>query len=765
MAVDKKEFEFEKQKLEDINEWLENEISLIKANDDELKEKIGVLKKQTKGKYNEELETAQKLYNITHKNFEKYIDSVEQPYFARIDFREYRKEKESYYIGKFGLGDSRTGDEIVVDWRAPIADLYYSGIQGEAYYKAPMAVINGELSLKRKFIIKKGELKDAFDDGINEIMLGSSEKNEKGTALIDDFLRINLEESVSSKLKEVVATIQKEQNDIIRANKNEVLIVQGSAGSGKTTVALHRLAYLMYKYRDKLKGEDILVVAPNKLFLDYISDILPNLGVSKVKQKTYEEIAVEVLDLKGKIYTKDKKLAEVLESQYEHFIKYATGSSKLKGSMTFKNIMDRYLKQLEILGSNVEDIKYENYVLFDKAEVKRLYTQDLINLPINKRKDEIKRYFNLKINEKIQSILDKIDFKYEYIIARTKKTMEDNSDRRKKLIEIYDERDFAKEDAVKLSRVAFEEYFNKWKQVDTRKLYQDLFNNKDIFDEVTKNKIPEELSDYIIKQLNENIENGIIDSDDLAAMLYLKFRIDGISDKYKFQHIVVDEAQDYSFFQLYVLRAMAAMDSFTIVGDVGQGIYYYKGIEEWGKLINNVFDGQGNYVELTQSYRSTVEIIEFANKVLEKQNNSLKPALPVLRHGEVPKVMEFKDNKEFSNMLDEVVEEISKSNKRNIAVIGRTFDECKKIKDFLKKYSNYDWELIKDTDKTLKLEKIIIPSYMTKGLEFDCSVIYNCNDINYDDTELNKKILYVALTRALHFEYIFYNGDISPLIK
>ncbi|MDP4177466.1 MAG: RNA polymerase recycling motor HelD [Bacillota bacterium] len=764
MSINKKEYEFEKSKLEIINEWLKNEISLIKSNDDELKEKIGDLKKQTKGKYNEELETAQKLYNITHKNLEKYNDSIEQTYFARIDFREYRKEKESYYIGKFGLGDSKTGDEVVVDWRAPIADLYYSGIQGDAYYKAPLAVISGELSLKRKFIIRESKLIDAFDDGINEIMLNSTGEDEKGTALIDEFLKINLEESVSSKLKEVVATIQKEQNNIIRANKNELLIVQGSAGSGKTTVALHRLAYLMYKYKNKLKGEDILVVAPNKLFLDYISEILPNLGVNKVKQKTYEEIAVEILELKGKIYSKDKKLSEVLESNDDDFIKYTTGSSKLKGSMMFKSFMDRYIRYLEILSSNVEDIKYENYVMFEKNEIKRLFTKDLINLSINKRKDEIKRYFHLKINDKIINILEKIDFKYEYQIARVKKTIEDNIERRKRLIEIYDERDAKKEDAKKLSRLAFENYFDNWKQVDTRKLYFDFFNEKDIFDEMTKGKIPVKLSDYIIKQLNDNINNGIIESDDLAAMLYLKFKIDGIDEKHKYQHIVVDEAQDYSYFQLEVLRNMAVMDSFTIVGDVGQGIYYYKGIEEWSKLISNVFHDQGNYVELTQSYRSTVEIIEFANNVLVKQNNSLKPALPVLRHGAAPEVVKFTDNKEFASLLDEATKKVLDSSKKSIAVIGRTYEECKKIKDILKKYSKYDWELIKDTDKTLKLEKIIIPSYMTKGLEFDCSILYNCNNINYSDTELNKKILYVALTRALHFEYILYNGELSPLI-
>lgn len=763
MAISENEFKFEKNKFEETKKWLENEIKLIELNDAELQEKIADLKKQAKGRYSEELETAQRLYDITHKNLQNYNEAKHNPYFARIDFREYRKENESFYIGKFGLGDSKTGDEVVIDWRAPIADLYYSGTQGEAYYVAPIGIINGELNLKRKFLIKDNELKDAFDEGINEIILNSG--GEEGKALIDEFLRINLEESVSSKLKEVVATIQKEQNDIIRADKNTALIVQGSAGSGKTTIALHRLAYLLYKHKNKLSGDDILVIAPNKLFLDYISEILPNLGVEKVKQKTFEEISSEILNLKAKIYTKDKKLSEVLESQDKEKIKYMTNSSKLKGTMSFKIMMDRYIRYLEKKDLDVKDILVEDYVLFDSKEIKRLYGKDMKYLPINKRKDEIKRYFTLKLNDKIMNILDKIDFSYEYMIARTKKTIEEGEERRRKLIQIYDERDLKKKEIKKQAKESFEKYFDVWKEIDTAKLYMDLFNNKEILDEVSDGKIPQKLVSYIIDEFNSNSAKGIIDSDDLAAMVYLKQKIEGLPVKYRFKHIVIDEAQDYSPFQLYVLKNMALNNSLTIVGDIGQGIYYYKGIDNWERVINDVFDKEAVYTPLTQSYRSTVEIIEFANKVLKKQMNNLKPAIPVLRHGKSPEVIEFHNKCEFVNKADEIVEEVKKIGKNSIAIIGRTYEECKAIKEALRKYSIFDWKLVKDTDKTLNLQKIIIPSYMTKGLEFDCSIIYNCNDMNYKDEELDKKLLYVALTRALHLEYVFFNGEKSKLIE
>lgn len=760
MSIEKIEFELEKTKLSSTKQWIESEINIADENDNELKKKIAQLRKEAKGRYSEELETTQKLYEITHKNLEKYIEAKDDPYFARIDFRERLKDKESFYIGKFGLGDSKTGDEIVIDWRAPIADLYYSKTQGETSYEIPDGFIDGELSLKRKFLIRNSELVDAFDEGINEIILKAGDSE---NALTDEFLKINLEESVSSKLKDVVATIQKEQNDIIRAGKNSPLIVQGSAGSGKTTIALHRLAYLLYKHSKTITGDDILVIAPNKIFLDYISMVLPSLGIDKVRQLTFEELASKILQVKGKVLTKDKKLSIIIEGTKEE--KYLTESSRFKGSLLYKAILDRYVRYIEIKDACAEDLKVDGIALFKGEEIKRLFVKDMAHLPLDKRKEEIKRYFKIKLKERLPELIEKISFKYEYSIARLKKTTEDSAERRRKIIEIYDERDSKKKEIVRLSKENIEEYFENWKHSNTVELLKNMFNDKEILKEIAKDTVPGKLWEYISSEFEKNEKDGFIDSDDLSAVLYLKFKIEGVPEEFKFRHIVIDEAQDYSAFQYAVIRCMALNDSFTIVGDTGQGIYYYKGINDWKKLIKEVFDDRANYVSLTQSYRSTVEIIDFANNVLKKQENSLEPAKPVLRHGAAPSVIEFKGNKEFAERLDEIVKHCENKGKNNVAIIGRTYEQCKYIKNFLKKYSDYKWDVIKDTDKNVKLEKIIIPSYMTKGLEFDCSVIYNCNEENYGDNELDKKILYVALTRALHLEYVCYEGEMSPLLK
>lgn len=763
VAINEKEMIQEKKYFSDTLQWIQNESEKIERDDQKLKGRLLELSKASRGKYSEELETAQKLYDITHKNLEKYEEAQHQPYFARIDFREYRREEETFYIGKFGLGDMESGEEKVIDWRAPIADLYYSGTFGDCYYKAPSGVISGELKLKRKFLLKDNNLTDAFDEGINEIIVKSGAE---GNALVDEFLRINLEQSVSSKLKDVVATIQKEQNDIIRADKREALVVQGSAGSGKTTVALHRLAYLLYKYKESLDGDDILVIAPNKLFLDYISDVLPDLGVGSVRQNTYEDMATGILGIKEKVITKDKKLASILEKSEDENNLQVMKNSKFKGSLSYKVIMDRFIKHVEWQDAqNIQDIMVETYVLFETKEIKRLFTKDLVNLPINSRKAEIKRYLTLKLNEKIVNIMDKMDFSYEYIIARTKKTIEEGPERRKKMIELYDERDEKKKFIKGQARKDFEAYFEKWCNISTESLYISLFNDEDLFNELTDGKMPQEFYRHMRDEINENHSNGMVDGDDLAAMLYLKFKIEGVPEKHKYKHVVIDEAQDYSLFQIAAIRDMVVGDSFTIVGDIGQGIYYYKGINDWSVLERDVFKDAFKYSTLTQSYRSTVEIIEFANMVLAKQKNNLDPAMPVLRHGKKPEVIEYNNNKEFACRLDEIVDQVVEGGRKSVAIIGRTLEECRKIRDNLKKYSQNKWTLIKDTDKVINLDKIVIPSYMSKGLEFDCTVIYNCNDENYGDNELDKKVLYVALTRALHFEYVFYNGEKSKLIS
>ncbi|GAA0771696.1 RNA polymerase recycling motor HelD [Clostridium subterminale] len=760
MTINREETLKEEMKFNSTKEWIGEQLLKTEKKCEEYETKIAALKKSAGGTFSTELILAQNIQDFANKDLHKYNESKDNPYFARIDFKEKIRDMESFYIGKFGLIDEVKNEEVVIDWRAPLANLYYSGTFGPASYTAPMGEIQGELLLKRKFQVKDGKIINIFDEGVNELIVPVSEDGEE---LVDEFLKINLEENMSKKLKDVVNTIQREQNEIIRAYKNKPIIIQGSAGSGKTTVALHRLAYLVYTYGDEMNNRNILVVAPNQLFLDYISDILPNLGVSNVKQSTFEELCGTILNTKHKIITKDKKLAHIMECKDEEEIKYITASSKIKGTMTYKTIMDRFIKYLERRSSEVDDILVDEYVLFTSKEIKRLYIKDLGNLPINKRKDEINRYFKSKLKNRIEEIKEKIENIYFFKIKDIKDRKDiSEEDKRKKIIRTYDERDELIGGLKTKGSKSLKEFFVGWKKISVVDSYINLYNDEEAFSSVTDNCIPKKLADYMKDEINENIAKKNIDCDDLTALTYLQLKLEGVGEE-NYIHTVIDEAQDYSLMQFNVLKEISKNNSMTIVGDLGQGIYNYKGINSWEGLIEKVFNEDATYITLSQSYRSTVEIIEFANKVLAKQELNIKPALPILRHGDKPRVIYAEEHEEI-RIIDSLLEEIYSKNKKTVAIICKTYKECKELHKILKKQSKYKWEMIEESQNKLDINNVVIPSYMTKGLEFDATIVYNCNENIYKDEVLDKKLLYVALTRALHLQYVMYNGSFSSLL-
>ena len=509
----------EKVILEQKRKDILREVEEKRKYQEEISEKLSILTKESKGNYNQEKENTEKIYNLLKKEIENYEEALKCPYFGRVDFEEKLGIEEQIYIGKKGITSTADGEEIVVDWRAPVADLYYSSTGGKAYYRAPVGVIEGRLNLKRKFLFNANSLEKIFDESINNIIINE----ESGSELVDEFLKINLEESRGKKLKEVVATIQKEQNDIIRWPKNLPLIVQGSAGSGKTTVALHRLAYLMYRYRESMEGKDILVLAPNKIFLDYISDILPTLGSNDVRQTTFQELVMKYLKLKGKIKTKDDKLKDLIEKEDTREKQYIVNSSRVRGDLLFKSIIDRYIALLESSAIEIKDILVSDYVLFSKREIMRLYLKDLQSYPINKRKDEIKRYLLLKLKERIEILIIQIDREWDLKIRAIKKELDDGEERRHRLRKIYNERDELKEYVRHDSKKILNQYFKNWRGITCNDIYVNLFKDDEMFELATANKIPKLLAEYIKSDVISNSEKGIIDEDDLPVLFYTYF--------------------------------------------------------------------------------------------------------------------------------------------------------------------------------------------------------------------------------------------------
>ena len=515
-----------------------------------------------------------------------------------------------------------------------------------------------------------------------------------------------------------------------------------------------------------MEGKDILVLAPNKLFLDYISDILPTLGSNDVKQTTFQELVMKILKLKGKIKTKDDKLKELIEIEDQKEKQFIVNSSRFKGNLIFKAIIDRYIALLESSSLEIDDILISDYILFSKREIMRLYLKDLQSYPINKRKDEIERYLSLKLKERIESLIIQIDREWDIKIREVKRELNDGDLRRHKLIDIYNERDNLKEYIKHDAKKVMNEYFKNWRGVTCSDIYINLFKDDQVFEIATGNRIPEELAEYMKVEAISNYEKGIIDEDDLSVLLYIYMLLEGIDEKSKYKHIVVDEAQDYSPFQIYLVNSLSMGNSLTLVGDLAQGIYHYKGIRTWEDITDGVFEGKATFITLSQSYRSTVEIIEFANSALNAQGLGLKSAKPVLRHGEKPEVIKSVSRRESVRMIEEIVKRLNSKGKHSIAIITKTYSEGKILEKELKKHTNLEFSLIKGNEKgSPNTDIIIIPAYLTKGLEFDGTIIYNPTERNYPDNILNQRLLYVALTRALHSEYIIAEEELSKNIN
>lgn len=679
-----------------------------------------------------------------------------KPYFARIDFKEYMKDDpEKVYIGKMSLMREEDQELVIVDWRAPVSNLYYEGRLGECSYQCPEGEIKGDLSLKRQFSIEDGKLKDIFDIDITTN---------------DEFLQSYLGASADNRLKDIVTTIQTEQNQIIRADMWTPLIVQGAAGSGKTTIALHRIAYLIYTYERTFEPENFMIIAPTRFFLNYISDVLPELGVDRVKQTTFEDFAMEFIGKKVKLKdTYDKLTNFVNHNVKEEDIKInnlVKRESEFKSSMIFKDVLDKYIKIIEMDFIPKEDFKILSWVLFKYEEINKLFIEEYRDLPMTKRINEIKKHLNNRLKLKKDGIVASLQTECDRKIKHLKANMEEGEDRRKLIIEAIDYKNDMTTDLENISKKAVKEYISKISKLNPIDYYKEFYLNKNYFETLAEDFLSSSDIEFVGDYTNSIIKDGYFEIEDLAALMYIKFNIYGIDEKIPVKHIVIDEAQDFSVFQFYVLKNIIKDSSFTILGDLCQGIHSYRGTKDWENVTERVFtDGRSKILKLEQSYRTTIEIMDAANKVIGKLGDEKLPfGRPVIRHGEDVKIFKFEDLKEVAKGIQEKIEELYDEGFRSIAIVCKTMEECLKMQSFLKK-GKHTPQLITGKEKEYKGGILIVPSYLAKGLEFDAVIIGNGNSEAYTEDELDIKLLYVSMTRPLHRLYIFYHGEISSLLS
>lgn len=732
---------------EDIN-YLTNEIS---NSEEELSKFI----KGMGGNYSDEIVVKLSIHDSYKRKLKMLKRAKDKPYFGRIDFQELGKDKmEIFYVGKTSVTRREDEKRFVIDWRTPMAGLYYSGEIGEVMYNAPKGLIMGDLELKRQYEIQNRKLINIFD---------------KGLTPMDEYLQEALWEKKDNRLSDIVTTIQGEQNDIIRAGEDKVIIVQGVAGSGKTTIVLHRIAYLMYTYQEIFQPDKLLIVVPNRLFLNYISDVLPDLGVEEINQTTFEDLSMKLLEENLKISSNEEKFYKLLNSDKDNKtqnenLRY---SSWFKGALQLKEVLDNYIEEITKELAPKKAFNIGKYIVFSQKEMIEMFTHQYSYLPLEARIERIKKYIRDNIKERVEHIQNKINKEYDKRIKEIKSKISDEEDLRKAIIKEYDERDNIKDTLEKSIKSSINSYFKEFSNIDIVESYKEFISNKEKLVKYCKGKIEEEKIDFIAKYSKKNFENGEFEREDLPPLLYLYMKLSGTDLKGKFNHIVVDEAQDYSEFQMYILKELSSNSSFTIVGDLSQGIHSYKGIKTWNSFIDEVFkENEVEFLTLRNCYRSTMEIMKFANQVIQKWGNeNITLAEPVLRSGEKPFIIKGKDDNHIQSDICRKIDSLKEEGFKSIAVICKDNKESLKVYKKLEDRYNETIHLITDNDTMYDGGVVVIPAYMAKGLEFDAVIIYDCSADTYIQDELSIKLLYVALTRPLHRLYIYYKDKPSPLIE
>ncbi|HHT38208.1 MAG TPA: UvrD-helicase domain-containing protein [Mollicutes bacterium] len=597
-----------------------------------------------------------------HANYLKKLYRVkESPYFGRIDFVEDENNiNHTIYIGITHL--AKDNNNLIYDWRAPISSLFYDYEGGKASYIAPEGKISGLLTKKRQYKIKNEKLVHIFDNNIN---------------VTDEFLQEILSNTSNDKMKNIVNTIQKEQNEVIRNTDSKNLIVQGIAGSGKTSVALHRIAFLLYKL-ENINSNNILIFSPNNIFSEYISNVLPELGETNALDTTFSDFA-------KKYITKYNKI----ESFSSFIERYYTNSNVNKNLTTFKmsdemiDIIDQYVEDL------LNNVTFTNDIEIEISTYEKEYLNQLFH----------DRYAKVTLFERIELIAEHICNRENKRISKVGKTIQNIL----------------------------------WKNLNVSKDIKVLFKNLFKSDAFIK-KYNETLSD---NEINKFINQKTLFYEDSLLLIYLQGKLQSFPYSSVIKQVVIDEAQDYSKLQYIILKKIFPYASYTVLGDINQNINpYYK--------YNSLYDlkdilGDTKYVELNKTYRSSPEIIEYTNKIM-----GLKHAVSIRHSNNFPVICENPVDL-YAQLKDDIKE--GQKHHKKIAIVTKNNEEAKMLYDMLKNDFE-DINYLSEYSENFNHNLVIIPSYLSKGLEFDLVIVYTDKDNKYKNNE--KNLYYVVTTRAQH---------------
>ncbi|MBU3135722.1 AAA family ATPase [Clostridium gasigenes] len=628
---------------------------------------------------------------------------LKSPYFSRLDFRQNGEDIESFYIGLSSVEDEKDYNFLVFDWRSPVSTMFYDFEVGPAFYEAPGRRINGEIEFSRQFNIKNGEI----------VFMHSSDES-----LCDDSLTSMLGGNATDKMKNIVATIQKEQNDIIRNDDSRILFIQGAAGSGKTSIALHRSAYLLYKHRKDLKADNILIFSPNQVFSEYISDVLPELGETNILQTTFELYSKTFLP-SNYIYESKNEHLDYIYSKCEDIdlFNLEAKSMEYKNTNEFMAVLNKFAPSIPELITDFKPIFIDDKQIVSKQNVSKAFLERFNNIPFLSRIEVVKQSLFSQVETKYLSSDDNSHFDY----VEDKRSFYDYC---KEQVDIQ-------VDAMIKTLNHVEIYKILWDNIKK-------FTNKDLIS----------IKDITLEYLN----CGKVKYEDITPIIYIRASMEGFRNYSNVRHILIDEAQDYSPLFYEIIKKSFSNASITIMGDLNQRIDKHSNVNNKEDILG-VFPNIKT-VALTKCYRSTYNITNFTKDILDTH----EPIEAVDRKGDNPTIHITTDNLELN--ITNIINEMKAKNYTSIAVICKNKANCEFIYNKLKQ-KDPSVNIIDSDASEFKLGINVISSYLAKGLEFDGVIVADGENYLFD---LDKNLFYTVCTRALHELHVFSTKPLDPVL-
>ncbi|EFM12475.1 UvrD/Rep family helicase [Paenibacillus curdlanolyticus YK9] len=726
-----------KSEVVDFRTHFWDDVTVNLSNDDDILETFMSMKQQAQVLSEREHSHRHMLHQL--KRMKRLLPS---PYFGRIDFQETgTNAAEKLYIGvaSFIADDGETF--LVYDWRTPIASLYYDFPPGPASFLTPGGDITGQIDLKRQFVIRDAVIKTMFDTGMT---------------IGDDLLQEVLGKGAGSQMQSIVATIQQEQNRIIRNDSSRLLVVQGAAGSGKTSAALQRAAYLLYKHRERLTAEQMVLFSPNPMFNSYVATVLPELGEDNIQQTTFQEYINRRLAQTFEVEDPFDQIEYMLTQHDDPEYDARMAGITFKASARYLHVMRGYRDMLLKDRMKFRGIKFRGRTLLSRESILTQFYHSQSSASLSYRIDELKEWIIIQLRQleraerKAEWVKDELDYldqeQYQDAYTRLHKRQQAKNPA---FDDAQQEEDLLRQQIV---REAFRPIYKKIKAlrfVDTKALYRQLFEDNAILAELLGGELPDFWS-QVSERTTRLLDEGQLACEDATPYLYLKELIEGFQMNGNIRYVLMDEAQDYSAFQFEFVKRLFPRARMTVLGDFNQAVFAQASDlhEHSGSPLEELYGPDDTaWLHLSRSYRSTKEIVDFTRAMLADGDR----IIPFERSGGKPVAVQCNDSNQRDEQLVNDMKALLDEGYTSIAVITKSAAEAELAYERLQPLKNELAPLRLVTKQTPVFEHglLVIPAYLAKGVEFDAVLIYDASSESYSH-ESERKLFYTACTRPMH---------------